>query len=230
MGFDTSLIGTPESYWDTLELYPWYPAVGELIVVAPHPDDETLGAGGLIYTWAQRQLPITIISMTDGEAACPEVVGLASVRHRELRRALRSLSATLARLTRLGIPDGRAGYCRAYLAESLRSAISDDATIVAPFERDGHPDHDVAGEVAREIARQSGVHFAAYPIWAWHQATPAIFSGRPIVSFSLTHAAQMAKQQAIQCYASQLRERPGGPIIPPHMLPYFSRPYEVFVL
>lgn len=230
VGFDTALAGTPESCWNSLELYPWGPAPGHLVVVAPHPDDETLGAGGLIHSWAQRQLPLTIISVTDGEAACPEMADLGCVRRKELRAALHSLSADSARIIRLGIPDGQIRHCGAPLAEALRSVISSDATIIAPFERDGHTDHDAAGEVALHIARHNNIPLAAYPIWAWHQATPRIFSARPLVSFSLSHAAREAKRQAVQCYASQLRERPGGAIVPAHVLSYFNRPYEVFVL
>jgi LmbE family N-acetylglucosaminyl deacetylase len=199
------------------------------VIVAPHPDDETLGAGGLIHTWARRQLPLTVISVTDGEAACPETVDLARVRHEELRKALYSLSADSAQVIRLAIPDGRVRYYPAPLADALRSVISADATIVAPFEYDGHPDHDACGAVARDIAHQNGLPLAAYPIWAWHQATPRIFSGRALVSFSLSQAARQAKRNAIQCYASQLNERPGGAIVPPHVLPYFNRPHEVFV-
>lgn len=228
--FDTAVAGTPASCWDTLELHPWFPDPGRLIIVAPHPDDETLGAGGLIHTWARCQLPVTVIAVTDGEAACPETADLASIRHTELRAALHSLSADSAQIIRLAIPDGHVRSCRARLAEALRSVISGQVTIVAPFECDGHPDHDAAGEVAREIARKSNVPLAAYPIWAWHQATPRVFFGRPLVSFSLSHAAREAKRRAIQCYASQLRERPGGAIVPAHVLTYFNRPHEVFVL
>jgi hypothetical protein len=46
----------------------------------------------------------------------------------------------------------------------------------------------------------------------------------------LTPAAQRAKQSAIQSFQSQLRDRPGGAIVPAHVLEYFARPYEMFVL
>jgi LmbE family N-acetylglucosaminyl deacetylase len=200
------------------------------VVVAPHPDDETLGAGGIIYTWARRQLPITIISVTDGEAACPEVDGLASVRQEELRRALHCLGADEAQVVRLGIPDGRVHEFSTPLAQALRSLVSPDTTLVAPFEHDGHRDHDATGSVAREIAAQRSTLLAAYPIWAWPNATPSVFAARPVVSFSLSRSARYAKRAAIHCYVSQLRDRPGGAIVPPHVLPYFERAYEAFVL
>jgi LmbE family N-acetylglucosaminyl deacetylase len=230
VGFDTSLLGTPLSCWDALECNPWRPQERALIVVAPHPDDETLGAGGLIHHYAQRQLRVTIVSVTDGEAACPEITDLAGVRHSELRAALGMLSAQHAEIIRLQIPDGRVEENRSSLADALRSVATADSLIVAPFERDGHPDHDAAGEIARHVADQQGLTLAAYPIWAWHQAAPESFSGRAIASLGLTPTARAAKANAVRCHASQLRERRGGPIVPPHVLAYFDRPYEAFLL
>src|SRR5580692_8282234 len=92
--FDTSIPGTPECYWAALEPPAWSPRAGPLVVVAPHPDDETLGAGGLIHTWAARHgLPVVIVSVTDGEAACPEIPNLAAVRRSELEAARRELGS-----------------------------------------------------------------------------------------------------------------------------------------
>jgi len=230
VGFDTSVVGTPRACWDLLECQPWCPREGPLIIVAPHPDDETLGAGGLITTWARRQLPITLLSITDGEAACPEMADLATLRQRELSAALQVLSPGAAVVERLGLPDGRVGEHQVALAEALRAMTSSDVTIVAPFHQDGHPDHDIAGAVAQRVARQRGVTLVQYPIWAWHQATPLAFSGRRIGRFVLSQSAREAKAKAIRCHASQLRDRPGGPILPGHVVAYFDRPDEVFLL
>ena len=229
-GFDTTLPGTPPWCWDTLDPVPWHPTERELIVVAPHPDDETLGAGGLIHHYAQRQLRVTLICVTDGEAACPEVDDLAQLRQCELRRALRTLTPQHIEIIRLRLPDGRVEQSRTALADTLNALVSPHALLVGPFERDGHTDHNATGAVTRQIALERGLTLAAYPIWAWHQATPEIFSGRPLVGLPLSPEARTAKYNAIQCYTSQLRERPGGPIVPPHVLAYFDRPHEVFVL
>ena len=229
-GFDTSLPGTPLSCWEALERPHWNPQQLSLIVVAPHPDDETLGAGGLIYRYAKRQLRVTVVSVTDGEAACPEVTALAGQRRAELRAALATLGAHQAQIIRLGLPDGRVEGDSTVLLEALRSITSPDSLVAAPFEQDGHPDHDATGRVAREVADEQGLTLAAYPIWAWHQATPEVFSGRRMVSLPLNPEARAAKHNAIRCYVSQLRERTGGSIVPPHVLHYFDRPYEAFLL
>jgi LmbE family N-acetylglucosaminyl deacetylase len=200
------------------------------MVVAPHPDDETLGAAGLIHYYAQRQLRVTVVSVTDGEAACPEVEDLAHLRQCELRNALRTLTPQPVEIIRLGLPDGRVEQSRPALADALNTLVSAHCLLVGPFERDGHTDHNATGAVTRQIAVERGLTLGAYPIWAWHQADPKIFSGRPIVALPLSPAARVAKQNAIRCHTSQLRERPGGAVVPPHVLKYFDRPCEVFVL
>jgi LmbE family N-acetylglucosaminyl deacetylase len=229
-GFNVTLPGTPRWCWDALDPVPWHPEEQELIVVAPHPDDETLGAGGLIHYYAQRQLRVTVVSVTDGEAACPEVEDLAHLRQCELRHALRTLTPQPIEIIRLGLPDGGVEAARTALADALNSLVSRHCLLVGPFERDGHTDHDATGAVTQQVALERGLTVAAYPIWAWHQATPEIFSGRSVVGLPLSPETRAAKQKAIRCYTSQLRERTGGPIVPSHVLSYFDRPYEVFLL
>jgi LmbE family N-acetylglucosaminyl deacetylase len=223
--------GTPEMFWAALEAPTWSPPAGPLIVLAPHPDDETLGAGGLIHTWAAlHNLPVTIISVTDGESACPEIPDLRAVRRHELELARQDLAAEGIEVVQLGIPDGQVEHHRQELADALRRLTPAGATIIAPFEQDAHPDHNATGRAAWQLAQQREITLAEYPIWAWHKATPAIFNDRRLGRFELTPAAQAAKQRAIRRFESQLRERPGGPIVPPSVLEHFNRPYEMFVL
>jgi LmbE family N-acetylglucosaminyl deacetylase len=231
--FQTVTPGTPESHWATLETRTWEPPEGPLIVVAPHPDDETLGAGGLIHTWAAiRGLPVVIVAVTDGEAACPEIAGLASVRRSELEAARRELAASGIDIVYLQLPDGSVALYREELATALSKIVAGSAsvTIVAPYEHDGHPDHDAVGEVSIEVARSCGAVFGRYPIWAWHHGTRSIFAGKTLGAFRLGPAAQRAKQDAIRRYRSQVGDRPGGAIVPAHVLKYFARPCETFVL
>jgi LmbE family N-acetylglucosaminyl deacetylase len=228
---DLAFPGTPEIFWAALDAPAWSPAAGPLIVLAPHPDDETLGAGGLIHTWvAVHNLPVTIVSVTDGESACPEIPDLRALRRRELDLARQDLATAGIEVVRLGIPDGQVEHHRQELVEALRRVTPEGATIVAPFEQDAHPDHNETGRVAWELARQRGIALAEYPIWAWHKATPAIFKDRRLGRFDLTPAAQEAKRRAIRRFDSQLRDRPGGAIVPPSVLEHFNRPYEMFVL
>jgi LmbE family N-acetylglucosaminyl deacetylase len=149
------------------------PATGRLLVVSPHPDDEVLGAGGLIRDWLRAGRPVTLLSITDGEAAYPDWPGLGLVRRSELKQALATLGDTRLLAVSLRIPDGRVNEHADTLRAALTAVCDHDTTLIAPYEADGHPDHDAAGAVCREFAHSTGLAVARYPIWAWHHSTPA---------------------------------------------------------
>jgi LmbE family N-acetylglucosaminyl deacetylase len=230
-GFDTSVPGMPREQWAdwTNDAPEWVPPRSHIVVVAPHPDDETLGAGGLIFTCA-RASRVTVISVTDGEAACPEVPALDGVRRRELVSAMRRLELAPADIFRLGLPDGGVAAHEIELTESLMECIPDGAVIVAPFEFDGHPDHEAVARACRSVARHGGFTLVRYPIWAWHRGSAELFEERGRVRFMLDDRAREAKRRALSEHRSQLEDRPGGAIVPAHVLDYFSQSYEVFLL
>jgi hypothetical protein len=62
-----------------------------IVVVSPHPDDEVLGAGGLICSAARAGQNLIVLSVTDGEAAYPDWKGLDRIRQREVSDALNVL-------------------------------------------------------------------------------------------------------------------------------------------
>ena len=230
--FATDRPGASDAMWrESLTGVPeWMPQSRTLAVVAPHPDDETLGAGGLIYTCAELGYEITIILVTDGEAACPGQSHLAEQRFEELRRALMRIAPDGAHVVRLRFPDGGVAESERALARKLLSVVPLDCTLVAPYEQDGHSDHAAASRACQVAARKLGVPCVRYPIWAWHRLAPGDLDPKAMGRLALTDAAQEAKREAIGCYRSQLDARPGGAIVPPHVLAYFDRPYEVFLL
>lgn len=201
-----------------------------MVVVAPHPDDETLGAGGTLFTRAAAGSEIIVVLVTDGEAARPDVSNLRDVRVDELRRAMSRLAPRGWTLIRAQLPDGQVDRHSEYLARLLEDVVLPDATLLAPFEADGHCDHDAVGQVSALISRKLGVPLVRYPIWAWHRLNTEAFSGMRLGRLALTQDAQAAKANAIQCYVSQMDTASETDVVPPHVLKYFQRPYEVFVL
>jgi LmbE family N-acetylglucosaminyl deacetylase len=230
--FHPALHGTPESYWKTALVGAPLLSLpsSAIVVVSPHPDDEVLGAGGLICSAAHAGCAVTVVSVTDGEAAYPDWPGLDKIRRSETSNALSILAPPTVSTAHLSIPDGRVDENRATLFAAIDQRVSRDTVLVAPYERDGHPDHDVTGEVCCEIARLRNVTLWRYPIWVWHHGSPEHFADRSLGRFALDEATRKTKTRAMSCFTSQLRPQGRTPIVPSHVLPYFTRPYEVFLV
>jgi LmbE family N-acetylglucosaminyl deacetylase len=229
--FNPALRGTPNGTWENaLECAPALSLPGgAIVVVSPHPDDEVLGAGGLIRSAALTGRDVTILSVTDGEAAYSDWQELALIRCREMREALRALGSFKVVNRHLRIPDGHVGDHRAVLVDAVERCISPGTLLVAPYERDGHPDHDTTGEVCCEIASACHLTLWRYPIWMWHHSTPDGCPAQSWGRFPLDAAAIKAKAEAMSCFASQMRPLGREPIVPSHVLPYFARPYEAYL-
>src|SRR6187399_2442164 len=72
----------------------WHPPARPTVIISPHPDDETLGAGGLIASQIRRGIPVDVVAVTDGEAAYPGQTDLAAVRRAEQENAVRELGVS----------------------------------------------------------------------------------------------------------------------------------------
>jgi LmbE family N-acetylglucosaminyl deacetylase len=230
--FSTDDAGTSEALWrKSLESLPeWMPLSQTLAVVATHPDDETLGAGGLIHTCAELGYDITIILVTDGDGARPETAALKPHRCDVLRSALMRLAPDGARVCRLCLPDGQVASFEGKLLQSLMQTIPRNCTLVAPYENDGPSDYLATSLACQTAALSLDVPCVRYPIWAWYRSTPRELCARRLRRVTLAESARRAKQQAIACYRTQDDAHTDSAIPQPHALPYFQRPYEVFVV
>jgi LmbE family N-acetylglucosaminyl deacetylase len=182
--------------------------VRRLVVVAAHPDDESLGAGGLIATATRRSLAVEIVCATDGEGSHPHSPTrtpeeLAAIRAEEGHRAAEALG--VSDVHRLELSDGRVGEDQDHLTELLVEVVGDSpgTVIVAPWRRDGHPDHEAAGRAAAAAARRTGAELWEFPVWFWHWGDPAEAPWTLLRPFQLDDHARRAKNNAIQAHASQ---------------------------
>lgn len=202
---------------------------GRVVVVAAHPDDETLGVGGLMRAVHGAGGRLEVVVATDGEAAFPDLDGparatLAATRRGETDDALAALGLAGVPVHRLSLPDSAldADVLAAALEPLLRGA---DAWI-APWTGDPHPDHAAAGHAAAAAAPVTATGWA-YPIWmwAWLQADDPSIPWAHAHAHLLDDDARTAKRRALTCYASQT----GGPapIVPPEVLAHFGTGTEV---
>jgi LmbE family N-acetylglucosaminyl deacetylase len=222
--------GPSEDEWMavTARLPPFVlPPVRRLVVVSPHPDDETFGAGGLIATADELGLGVLVVSVTDGEAASA-LPDLALVRRRELLAALPHLCpAGRYDVVRLGVPDGRVGEHEAAVRRRVRRWIRATDLVVSTLGDDGHPDHESTARAAIDAAWSVGAAARTVPIWAWHCHQPLhspIGAGHRL---DLGPDARRRKHEAVRRFASQI-DAP-DPVVPPFMLERLLRPFEVLV-
>ena len=126
-----------------------------LVVVAPHPDDEILAAGGLMRWTAHHQREVVVVAVTDGEAshASSDRVGAAELREwraRERTEALARLGVPEVTLHRLGAPDQGCADHVHEIAAAIDGILERDDVVVgavaarpAPRPRRRRPRHAV---------------------------------------------------------------------------------------
>ena len=245
VSFTHEQAGTSEAQWQQwVALQHVRPLVGELppklVVLAAHPDDETLGAGALIAQTATAGAQVHVLVATRGEASHPHspthsARRLAALRTREVRAAVRAL-APCARVHQLALPDGQLAGHLPELIEHLGELVSPGAWLVAPWRGDGHPDHEAAGEAAAEVASHTGVQLLEYPLWAWHWAVPGDlrlpWSAMRAVPVSADGRAR--KKAAMAEHVTQVRALSSAAgdaaLLGPSLLAHFARNVEMFVV
>jgi LmbE family N-acetylglucosaminyl deacetylase/SAM-dependent methyltransferase len=244
--FEHGDVGTPAALWAAWTTEANLPeidlsAVRRLVVVAAHPDDESLGAGGLIATAAARGLPTSVLVATAGEGSHPSSPthtpgALARLRRRELAEAAVALGLEESAVATMGIPDGHVVEHRDEITAAIVELVGDgrNTLLVAPYRADGHPDHDEMGTCAAAAAHRTGAMLAEYPIWLWHAGHSRDMPWSRLVRLPLAQTAQEAKRAALTCHASQVRplsDQPGdGTILTAAVLEHFTRDQEVFAL
>lgn len=244
---DLAGTGTSEARWQAsgvLDALPLDDAAacrprGRVVVVAPHPDDEVLGAGATLAVWAAAGTPILVVAVTDGEASHPgsPTLGrsaLAVRRADERRRALAVLGLDPDAVRRLLLPDG--AVAADDVAAALTGLLAPDDVCLAPVAGDGHPDHDATAAGSRRVAGEVGATVWGYAVWLWHWSTPH----DPEVSFAAARRvraagwARRAKAEAIACYLTQIAALSTDPrdaaVLPGPVLARLDRRDEVLWL
>ena len=222
-------------------------ALGRTAVVAPHPDDESLGCGGLLALLAAAGVPARVVVATDGTRSHPGSAThpapvLRALREAEARAATAALglgerAVTFLRHGDCAMPEpGTSAFERA--ADRLAAALGRAETVLVPWRRDPHCDHVGTWRLARAAAARmaEAPRWIEYPVWAWpHAADPAIApcEGEARAWRLDIGAVLPAKRSAIAAHRSQtggvIHDDPGGFTLAPEMLAHFDRPWEVFL-
>lgn len=167
----------------------------QVLVLAPHPDDEVIGCGGSLCLHQHAGDRIQVVFLTSGERGLPGTPAetVRALREAEAHAAARVLE--IERLDFLRLPDQG---LRDHLddgAERLRSVATTPSIIYLPHPSDGHPDHAATLEVARRTFGGTRLRWLAYEIWSPMTRCDMVRDITPIMR---------RKLRALRCYPSQL--------------------------
>lgn len=219
------------------------PTNAHLVVLAAHPDDETLGLGGLLFSVASRIHRITVLVGSDGAASHPNSPTvtpprLAEIRARELADAM-AILAPAAEIRTLGSPDGKLVDHQPAIVNELEHVLGADTEtwLLSTWLHDGHPDHAACALAAREVAgRRRRIRYFEYPIWYWHIGDPEHAPETLRMSlrkFPLRDEGRNARSTALRAYASQIAPLSTAPgdeaVLPAAFLDHFDRDCDVLL-
>ncbi|WP_375396901.1 PIG-L deacetylase family protein [uncultured Sphingomonas sp.] len=196
--------------------------------MAPHADDEIIGAFGVIQTLLRQGTSVGVVVVTDGAASHPSSARwprarLAAARRKESRRALLRLGLTAPAVEFLNLPDGalvaRQRDCYRAIARSL-ARRGDLDLLVGPAADDAHPDHRAVA--AALMAAPCAARRLAYRVWPTTRNRTdgwALPTGRSAA----------AKRSVLGVYRTQtgaITDDPQGFAIARHEAVLFTHPVE----
>ncbi len=193
---------------------------GLVVLVAAHPDDETIGAGGML---SRMQEPV-IVHVTDGAPANPDwaqnagyssAEEYAKARRQELLNALELAGIGEERLRSLHLADQGVWLELAELAEKLRRILEElrPRSVLTHAYEGGHPDHDSTAFAVHAACLMLAKPPKAYEFTSYHSAdgdSAAIETGRFLPggdageAITLTNQERERKRRMIECFGSQI--------------------------
>ncbi|MBW4692160.1 MAG: PIG-L family deacetylase [Lyngbya sp. HA4199-MV5] len=220
---------------------------GSALIVAPHPDDETLGCGGAIALLRALGYAVHVLVISDGTMSHPRSLKypapqLQALREAETLTAISTLGVAHTNVTFLRLPDGSLptaalpGFrgavmqCRTYLQALLPE------TIFLPWRSDPHPDHRATWKLIRTalVYLNNSPRIIEYPIWDWDPEQGDWATFHHVAGWRLNIQAVLeTKLRAIAAYRSQttnlIDDDPDGFQLTPEMLANFTRPWELYL-
>jgi LmbE family N-acetylglucosaminyl deacetylase len=172
-----------------------------VVVIAPHPDDESIGCGGALRLHADRGDRVVVLFMTSGEKALKHLPKEEVWRTREAEAAAAAEILGVARIQFFRHRDWQLDEHLDQAAEQVRAEIERESpsAVYLPHPLDAHPDHRAAHLAFRRALRDGGQDDAmaamAYEVW-----TPMTRHNHLVD----VGGVMPAKIRAVRCHASQL--------------------------
>ena len=144
------------------------------LVLAPHKDDETLGAGATILRKIQAGAAVKVLFFTDGRNSHPGRMApedLVERRTRETREAARVLGLGPEDLIFLELEDGRLEGQMEQAVQGAQAALEAfrPREVYLPYRFEPQEDHEAAWKASIQALRRSGGSYLVreYPVWFW---------------------------------------------------------------
>ncbi len=177
----------------------------DVLVIAAHPDDAEIGAGGTLVRCARAGLRVGILDLTNGE---PTPFGSVEIRAAETAAASEHLGVRWRK--NLGLPNRSVEdtlEARRLLAGALRMARP--RFVFAPYWEDAHPDHVAASrlcDAARFWAKLTRSDLPGEPFWPprmyYYWSIHLRIHPKPAFVIDVSDALEQ-KMNALNAYRSQ---------------------------
>lgn len=173
-----------------------------ILVIAPHPDDESIGCGGAICRHVEAGERVVTVFLTSGELGLKHLPREAAWRVREAEASAAAKVLGFGEMHFLRQPDWT-------LHEALQPAATALAAILAretpqlvyvPHPREWHPDHQAAVAILQHslaLSRVARPEIRAYEVWT------------PLAQYDVVidiTTVMPRKLEAIRSHPSQLKE------------------------
>ena len=214
-----------------------------ILVVAPHPDDETLGCGGAIALLRQLNLDVKVSIVSDGTQSHPNSIAypasvLKQLREGESLAALAILGVAPEAVTFWGMPDGAVPTVLQHKEiEQIQKYLYDltPSIIFLPWRKDPHPDHRASWQLFTTACKRLNYkpRIIEYPIWDWDKEQRQDFPDSVNAwRLDISQVIEL-KRQAIAQYRSQISDLidddPEGFRLSFEMISNFTRPWEIYL-
>ncbi len=189
-----------------------------ILVIAAHPDDETIGLGATIFRQMKKGASVNVVFTTNGRgwswiAPHRVLTRIVSRRRREAETALGMAGIASDHIHCLGFPDRGLHRFLEPLTQEIQHLLqwlNPDLIYTQGFEG-GHIDHDITSLVVQHEANLRGI-----PVYEWAEYNPEYGIGTPEITFPqkshrfsqplpqrLSSEEQWVKAIMLKCYASE---------------------------
>ncbi len=145
------------------------------VIFAPHPDDETLGCGGVAAKKLASGVRVRFVFVTDGAASHGDRVAgdkLRAIREAEAVEAVRRLGGSAECVTFLRFPDGSAIHHIEAIKQSIVPLLDQwrPQSIYVTHRNEPPSDHIAANRAVWAAVRTLGLKTTLfeYPVWYWY--------------------------------------------------------------